>query len=109
MRTIKLTYPDGVPMEEISPEFYQMQINRMAVGFYRYGPLSKNWRPAYKRALDMVRRYLRTGNREFLLDAANYLMSEFKHPKHPKSHMKILDQGAAQPAIQYFRDMQKGG
>jgi len=56
-------------------------INRLIVGFYRYEihkpPATRNYLKALKAKLA---KYEATGNRELLMDAANYCMREFDHP-----------------------------
>ena len=39
----------------------------------------------------VLKKYNSTGNTEYLVDAANYLMFEFMYPQHPKAHFKATD------------------
>lgn len=40
-----------------------------------------------------VEKYQETGNTEYLVDAANYLMFEFMYPQHEKAHFRATDSG----------------
>lgn len=77
-----------------------MMINRCIVGFHRYGPFymigrySNSDKPPISRLKDCLKRYERTGNRELLVDVANYAMGEFTNPHHARAHFKCLDQGS---------------
>jgi hypothetical protein len=79
--------------------FLQMMVNRCIVGYYRYGSFRCIGYTAASSLAPMDRlkgclaKYEKTGNRELLVDSANYLMSEFVAPHHPKAHLKYEDQG----------------
>ncbi len=68
--------------------------NRMAVSFHKYGPVKAVF-PHKVSALNSLqtrlREYERTGNTEFLIDAANFAMIEFMHPSHKEAHFKGTD------------------
>jgi len=71
-------------------DFVQKMANRLMVGFYRYGPVNK--RQDYRKRLKgAVKHYDKTGNTEFLIDAANYCWLEFCAPSHPKAHFEVSD------------------
>jgi hypothetical protein len=93
-RKIKMTLPANVPDTEFSEEFVDFQKNRMALSYYKYGPVSNAF-PSRVDAIETAERYLelykQSGNKERLVDAANYLMIEFMHPKHPDAHFKATD------------------
>jgi hypothetical protein len=76
---------------EFSPEFVQGMANRMAVSCARYGPIAEGFPEPFD-ALQSARlrleRYSQTGNQEWLLDAANFLMIEFLRPRHPAAHFR---------------------
>jgi hypothetical protein len=75
--------------------FLQRMVNRLAFGYYRYGPPDprQDYLSRLKRA---VERYEETGNLEFLVDAANYCLLETAMPLHPNAHFKSTDsQGSA--------------
>lgn len=88
--SIELKFPSAVPLDHIDAEFMQMQLNRMAVGYYNYGHVRRNtdvanWVKALK---ERVKLYQKTGNTEWLIDAANYAMIEFMTPQHRKAHFR---------------------
>lgn len=70
-------------------EFVQHQANRLAVGYAQYeikqgGPSRENcymWRLG-----EELRAYRRTGNREHLLNIANYAWLESQAPENKKFH-----------------------
>lgn len=78
METITLRVPSDV-MSQISEEFLQGMVNRMAVSFHKYGDIfvegvAMDW---LANADLRKETYQETGNREFLMDFANYGMIEF--------------------------------
>lgn len=90
---VKLT-ATAIPTSEYSEEFLQGMLNRMGVSFHKYGPLAQ----AYPDDVDAIKslrqrldKYRRTGNTEYLIDAANFAMIEFMRPAHPKAHFKPTD------------------
>ncbi len=76
---------------EWSPAFEQLMRNRLVMGAMRYEPM-KNKRgkdATYDYGNEIVRRineYLKTGNKEFLVDVANMALLEFEFPYHPNAH-----------------------
>jgi hypothetical protein len=83
---------------EFSDKFIQFMKNRMIVSFYKYGKVAD----AYPHKVDAIgsmqermRRYAETGNTEWLVDAANFLMIEFMHPRHPTAHFQGTDDDAS--------------
>ena len=63
--------------------------NRLVMGKFRYGDKKDYDRIGGIRAkLDM---YMKTGNTEFLVDAANLALLEFKIGNHPNKHFKSVD------------------
>ena len=89
-----LVWAEAVPDTEYSKQFMQGMLNRMAVSFYRYGKIADAY-PNDISALDSMdqrlQRYAETGNTEFLMDAANFLMIEFMHPAHRNAHYAPTD------------------
>lgn len=81
--------------EEYSERFDQLRKNRVEVSYHKYGPARKNYKTGNVQALPSMERciekYNSTGNTEYLVDAANYLMFEFMYPQHPKAHFKATD------------------
>lgn len=66
-------------------EFLQAQLARLAVGKYRYGPPSAH-QMYLNRAKTELKAYQRSGNREHLLNAANYCWLESVAPQNKKFH-----------------------
>lgn len=90
--TIRL--PSTVPASEVSEDFLQKMANRMAISFYKYGLASE----AYPHKVDAIAclkerlaKYEETGNKEWLVDAANFAMLEFMLPRHPEAHFRSTD------------------
>jgi hypothetical protein len=90
--TLKLS--PVVPSSEYSEKFLQMMLNRMGASYFKYGAVADGF-PDKINALRCVelrlKTYTETGNTEFLIDAANFLMIEFMRPRHPKAHFKPTD------------------
>lgn len=78
--------------QEYSEEFDRLRKNRVETSYYKYGPARKNFANGNVQAIPTmelcIRKYRETGNREYLLDAANYLMFEYMYPQHPKAHFR---------------------
>ena len=77
---------------EYSEEFDKLRKNRVEMSFYKYGPERRNFGTGNVKAIPTmelcVKKYQETGNREYLLDAANYLMFEYMFPQHSKAHFR---------------------
>lgn len=71
--------------KEYSDRFDELRQNRVEVSYYKYGTASDNFGMKLVNALEShdmcVKKYLKTGNTEYLCDAANYLMFEFMYPQ----------------------------
>lgn len=91
---IELDWPDNMPTSEFSIIFLQGMLNRMAMSYTKYGKVKDGF-PQRVNALDTMKlkfqEFLREGNTEKLIDAANYLMIEFMHPKSPHAHYTPTD------------------
>ena len=78
--------------QEYSDEFDRLRRNRVEMSFYKYGPARKNFGTGNVQAIPTmelcIKKYHETRNREYLLDAANYLMFEYMFPQHPKAHFR---------------------
>ena len=85
---------DTVPATEFSDTFVQGMYDRMAVSYFKYGPVAKGY-PDKVDAIASLRvrldRYVETGNTEWLMDVANFAMIEFMRPRHPGAHFKGTD------------------
>lgn len=73
----------GVPITEFDPEFAVRMMAAMMVSFHKYGRVAEAY-PLKFSAADDVRarmsKYRQTGNKHFLVDAANFAMIEAMHP-----------------------------
>lgn len=71
-------------------EILQMCVSRLCVGELRYGkPVA--YQDYVSRAKRALARYKQSGNKEQLIDAANYCLLEFYAPLHPNAHLKVQD------------------
>lgn len=81
--------------KEYSEKFDKLRENRVEVSFFKYGPASENFGRKLVNALEShdkcVKKYLETGNTEYLCDAANYLMFEFMYPQREGAYFKATD------------------
>ena len=100
MASITLNVSAKIPKDACCDAgFLQMMVNRCIVGYYRYGSFRRIGRTDASNRIPMdrlkecLKKYEGTGNREMLVDMANYLMSEFVAPHHHKAHLKCEDQG----------------
>jgi hypothetical protein len=85
MRKISLNWPDSVPKDQISEQFLQGMLDRMAFGFHNYGHVKLNANRNYdvpKSLRLRMKKYRLTRNTEFLMDVANFAMMEFMQPKY---------------------------
>ncbi|MES2598613.1 MAG: hypothetical protein V4662_24980 [Verrucomicrobiota bacterium] len=81
---------------EWSPEFEQLMRNRLLMGALRYGVLEQKRRFGNKWDLmgavkEKVKLYEDSGNTEYLVDIANYVLLEFECGHHPTKHFAALD------------------
>lgn len=79
-----------------SPEFERLMRNRLAMGFFRYGPLPSQKKGLYNNIGSIRKRldlYEATGNDELLVDIANIAMVEFLNGGHPNKHFTAVDDG----------------
>lgn len=70
--------------------FTNLMRNRIGMGYFRYGGDTKSYRYV-DGILLKVKRYIETGNTEFLVDAANYCMLEFNIPSLDNTYFKSVD------------------
>jgi hypothetical protein len=81
----------GQPTTQYSVEFLQGMVDRMLTSFPKYGHI----KDSVERGMDPLAEarnrlglYRSTGNLEWLMDAANYIMIEFMHPSHEDAHFR---------------------
>ena len=76
-----MTHEEMILQTEYCPRFDELRKNRMVVSFYKYGPLIDNYKN--EKCMDVLvilkqeLKLMKTGNTEFLVDAANFCMIEF--------------------------------
>lgn len=82
---------------EYSTKFDDLRKNRVEVSYYKYGLIKENYGKGYINALEShdraIKKYIETGNTEYLCDAANYLMFEFMYPQKAGAYFKATDSG----------------
>lgn len=86
----------SLALSEWSHEFERLMRNRLLMGRFRYGRLDRVEDTGYDRlgsAIKRIAHFQATGNKEFLVDAANLLMVEFMHTTHPQAHFHAIDDG----------------
>ena len=98
-----VTPPEPAPLppvevlavEEWSIKFEELMHNRMVQGAYRYGRLRESGGDLrrVRSAIKRLEEYLKTGNAELLVDAANLCMCEFEVPGHSGYHFNSVDDG----------------
>jgi len=65
---------------------------RLEMGTYRYGLGGDHGKYDYRsRIVPKLKRYDATGNKEFLVDALNYVALEFNHPNRLDTFFKAVD------------------
>ena len=91
-------------VRDYSEVFLQGMLNRMVVSHYKYGSASV----AYPEKVDALSslnarldKYRRTGNTEFLIDAANFAMIEFMHPSVPGASFVATDSDQSPGRVTY--------
>ena len=71
--------------------------NRVATSFYKYGSAKDNFGKHLVNALESAemckKKYLETGNTEYLLDMGNYIMLEYMYPFLPNAFFKATGSG----------------
>jgi hypothetical protein len=74
------------PPGQYSEEFLQGMINRLAIGFHRYGPVHAHRADWIRTAEDRLEMYKKDGNTAWLIDVANFIMFGFMFPQHENAH-----------------------
>ncbi len=81
--------------KEYSDRFDELRQNRVALSYYKYGTAADNFGQRLVNAIEShelcVKKYLETGNTEYLCDAANYLMFEFMYPQREGAYFAATD------------------
>lgn len=81
--------------KEYSDRFDELRQNRVELSFHKYGTAADNFGMKLVNTLEShdlcIKKYLETGNTEYLCDAANYLMFEFMYPQKDGAFFKATD------------------
>lgn len=84
-----------IPEDEYSHKIDELRENRVKTSFYKYGSARLNFGRGYVNALGShekcIEAYNRTGNKEYLLDAMNYIMFEFMYPQKRDAYFRATD------------------
>jgi hypothetical protein len=90
----RITFYVSEEEASISEPFIQGMINRMCVGFHRYGKITGP-NTSNQNVIETIKARLKyyeeTGNIEMLIDAANFCMIEYQVPKHPHAHFQPME------------------
>ena len=73
----------GVPATEFDPAFAVRMIRAMMVSYHKYGRVADAYPLKFSAADDVrarMKKYRETGNKHYLVDAANFAMIEAMHP-----------------------------
>lgn len=92
----KMPTLEEIYQSQWSDEFEKLMRNRLAMGYFRYGALSKQKKGEYDNISSIIARlmmYKKTGNLEYLVDSANICMVEYLNGNHPKRHFHSVDDG----------------
>lgn len=98
--TVRVYSPDFQHPDVL--EFMQGMFNRTGFSFHKYGSIHDNFphnRTGIDNAWMRLERYGKTGNKEELIDAANYLLIEFLKPSHPAAHFRATDSDESPGAL----------
>lgn len=93
--------------KEYSDEIDRLRKNRVWVSFYKYGPARVNFGEGLVKAKNSaemcIAKYEKTKNREYLIDAMNYLMFEFMYPSLEGTYFRATDssESAGKDGISY--------
>lgn len=81
--------------EEYSEEFDTLRKNRVKTSYHKYGSAKINYENKLINSLESMERaiekYKSTGNKEYLCDAANYIMFEFMYPQRAGAFFRATD------------------
>jgi hypothetical protein len=69
-------------------------VDRMLTSYRKYGHIKDSVEKGMDPLAEVfarIRKYRETGNTEWLMDAANYIMIEFMHPSHNDAHFRPTD------------------
>lgn len=79
----------GVPTTEFDPSFCVKMVRAMMISFHKYGRVALAYPDKFDATSDVrtrMSKYRETGNKWYLVDAANFAMIEAMHPRHAEAH-----------------------
>lgn len=82
---IRISETKSGPHMRKAYEFLKMAVSRYIVGHYRYGAANVERKYAARMRVE-YNAYLKTGNKEHLVNIAVYALLEFWWPMNPKAH-----------------------
>lgn len=85
---------EKIKESEWDSNFAMLQMNRLVMGYLRYGSVWKQKIGKYnylKSVKNKIEQYEKTGNTELLVDIANYMMIMFTLDGHPNKHFNATD------------------
>lgn len=85
---------DELKQSEWSIDFERFMRNRLIMGAIRYGKIHEKNKPQYDRIDSMKKRigkYIKSGNKEYLVDIANLCLLEFEECTHTNQHFYSID------------------
>lgn len=95
---------------EYNTKFDELRKNRMAMSYYKYGPMAENYGTKLVNAIENLEKrlelYKETGNTEYLADVANFAMLEFAYPQHENAHFNGESDSPGLGGMTY-RDIEK--
>lgn len=96
-------------------EFVKKMKNAIEMSHYKYGWASKTYpelAQAYKCAAERLEAYIKTQNKEYLIDVANFAMLEYLYPAFKNAHYTPTDSDKSiglAGGISYKELMEQGG
>lgn len=81
-----------------SEDFIRKMKNRIVVSHYKYGWMEHTYPELADAIASLEERlslYKKTGNKEHLVDVANFAMIEYMFPRHPDAHFEVTDSDAS--------------
>jgi hypothetical protein len=79
---------------DYSFDFDKGRQDRIVQSYYKYGWMSETYPNGLASAIGSLDKrlelYKQTGNREYLMDVANFAMIEYMYPQHPNAHFRVV-------------------
>jgi hypothetical protein len=85
----------GVPATEFDMNFPVKMAAAMMVSFHKYGRVAQAYPGKFDAIADIrarLRKYVETGDKQYLVDVANFAMIEAMHPRHENAHWGVNDE-----------------